>query len=353
MRRGDALRAWLAWRYDAKLAARAHVALRALEAEDGAPLPRRTRREADAYAREVLGSRRFAPWLYVYAKVQGRMREGWIPDTFMGRVVSPNVNHAFTRVAGRKTFTRAVYPSDAIPDAAYIIEGLYYDAEYRPLDANAVADAVFADGADVIVKADGSARGAGTTVVTADAFDAPALARRCPDAVVQRRLRHHPFFDRFGGGEGAVMRVTTCRTRQGRVEARATHVQLPLPGERFSRAESKARVVVERSTGKLWPRGFVTRWGRGERLHDDAEPFEGSVVPAYDRAVATCSELHESRPHLGVIGWDVMIDPDERPWVLEWNTGHPGINAAESWAGPCFDGLGWERLRPVRGTFHV
>lgn len=353
MRRGDVLRAWLAWRYDKRMATRARTTLRSLEAEDGAPLPRRIRREADAYAREVLGSRRYAPWLYVYAKVQGRMREGWIPDGFMGRVVAPRVNHVYARVSDRKTFTRAVFPGDALPDVAYLIAGRYHDAAYRPLEAHEVASAVFSCGSEVVVKSDDSGRGAGVEVVAHDSFDASALARRRPDAVVQRRLRHHPSFDRFGGGEGATIRVTTCRTPDGRIEARATHVQLPVAGERFSRAGFRANVAFDRSTGRLFPRGLVGGWTRRDRLRDGAVPFEGAVFPGYERCVKMCTGLHATRPHLGVIGWDALIDPDERTWVLEWNARHPAINLAEAWAGPCFRGLGWERLRPVRGAFPV
>lgn len=43
----------------------------------------------DDYALDVLGNRRYAPWLYLYAAVSGEFKEGWIPIT-MGMSWFPN-----------------------------------------------------------------------------------------------------------------------------------------------------------------------------------------------------------------------------------------------------------------------
>jgi len=90
--------------------------LQLLEKLDGRPLSRRLRREADAYAVDVLGSKAFAPWLYVYAKHRGDFVEGWIPGNFFARVVIPNVNGVLRFAPRIKTFTAAVFDSDLIPD---------------------------------------------------------------------------------------------------------------------------------------------------------------------------------------------------------------------------------------------
>ena len=37
----------------------------------------------DEYAVEVLGHKRFAPWLYVYTAVSGRFKEGWVPGKLL------------------------------------------------------------------------------------------------------------------------------------------------------------------------------------------------------------------------------------------------------------------------------
>src|SRR5690625_1937623 len=54
-------------------------------------LPDHLRSQADEYAVDVLGSKRFAPWLYVYAATAGEFREGWIPDNYYMSVVLPAI----------------------------------------------------------------------------------------------------------------------------------------------------------------------------------------------------------------------------------------------------------------------
>lgn len=351
--RGRHLRSWLAWRYDMKSMHHARSTLRALEREDGVRLPDRIRRRADAYAADVLGSRRFAPWLYVYAKVRGTWSDGWIPPGYIGRVVAPNLNHVFKRLAPQKTFTRTVFPDAPVPDVAYLLDGHFFDASYAPVDMARTSSLLFDASETVILKRDASANSAGVDLLHRSTFDARRTAERFPNAVLQRRLRHHPVFDTLGGGHGAVIRVTTCRTPRGDVEARATYLQLPLPGEPFVRFGANARVAIDPSTGELHPRGFVGGISRRDRAHENAPRFEGHRVPGFGEAVALCEAAHRSRPHVGVIGWDVLIDADERSWIVEWNADDPGALVSESWAGPCFRDLGWEALEPVSGTFHV
>src|ERR1700722_1365490 len=66
--------------------------LAAIEKFNGTPLSSDSRRQADDYAREILGSLDYAPSLHFYAAMQGRFREGWIPENFYHLVVVPNIS---------------------------------------------------------------------------------------------------------------------------------------------------------------------------------------------------------------------------------------------------------------------
>jgi hypothetical protein len=45
------------------------------------------------YAIDVLGARKFAPWLYVYTAISGAFRFGWIPANFYRSVVFAAIVH--------------------------------------------------------------------------------------------------------------------------------------------------------------------------------------------------------------------------------------------------------------------
>ena len=64
--------------------------------------------------------------------------------------------------------------------------------------------------------------------------------------------------------------------------------------------------------------------------------FETVVVPAYDKAVETVKKLHRRLAHFKIIGWDIGIDADDEPVLIEFNT-NPGQNQYS--CGPTFGDL--------------
>lgn len=64
--------------------------------------------------------------------------------------------------------------------------------------------------------------------------------------------------------------------------------------------------------------------------------FGGRKVPAYKEAVKLAVNAHESMPMLGIIGWDITIDKDDRPVIIEWNLRGIGMYHSQLNTGPLF-----------------
>jgi hypothetical protein len=91
-------------------------AVRVIETCNSQELTPALKKIADEYSRDIFGSRRYAPWLYVYSLVNGQFKEGWIPDNFFGKIVCPRVNKELVAVTGFKTFSNVVLRTNALPD---------------------------------------------------------------------------------------------------------------------------------------------------------------------------------------------------------------------------------------------
>lgn len=325
--------------------------LRLLERNDGRSLPRRLRREADDYAVNVLGSKVFAPWLYVYAKHRGAFVEGWIPDNFFSRVVVPNVNGALRFVPRFKSFTAAVFDTDLIPDVGYVIDGRSYGPGFVPLAKAAVRDVLFAHGDEVIVKRDDSQGGRDVFFVQADGFDLDALLREAPNAVIQRRIDHHPLFTDLAASEGSTLRLTTVRVPSGSFDVRVAVMRFGSEGGRIIGSVGGYFAVAEATSGRFTEGYRTSDWRLIDRLPGSSRALGSGPIPGYAEACAACLALHAQVPHFGVIAWDVMIDAEERPWVIEWNARYPTPFAPETFLGPLFRGLDWEMLRSIRRTW--
>ncbi len=72
----------------------------------------------------------------------------------------------------------------------------------------------------------------------------------------------------------------------------------------------------------------------------DAHPDSGIAftgeVPAYQTAVALCASLHQKLPWFDLISWDIAIDAQHEPRVIEFNAADQGINFHQLNNGPLF-----------------
>lgn len=86
--------------------------------------------------------------------------------------------------------------------------------------------------------------------------------------------------------------------------------------------------------GNLKDYGF---YGNGEKAvaHNGVE-FKGKVIPHFDRVVNAAVELHKHIEGCRIIGWDIALDNQYNPILIEGNMGKPGISFEQMCSGPIF-----------------
>ncbi len=301
-------------------------------------------RTIDSYAREILGSPRFAPWLKVFTAWAGEFKEGWIPDNYYGRVVLPVIQGPIRPIASLKTLARRLLDAgDLLPDLAYRIRGQWIDVEGRPLGPSEVEEVVFQSGPRVVVKSDASNQGKGVRVVERGRDDLLSMDG-LGDCSVQRMIRQHESFDRFNAGSLSTIRINTLKSVGQPAGWRGGNLRLGRPGSEIISASSYVKVPIMDERGTMADYGMLEDWTRVSEHPESGLALEGVQVPLFEAALETCCRLHDGFPHFTLIGWDVGIANDGRFYILEWNGVHPGIHAIEAASGPAFSDLGWEDL---------
>lgn len=337
----------VAWRYDQYHRADAMRAVESMVQHNGRTFPASMRKQCDDYARGVLGSSAYAPWLYAYSVTQGQFREGLMPDNYYGRWVVPVQEKLLMGAAATKSLARRILRTDALPDVAYVIDGRLHDLDMRPVPVATVSAWLEADGDDAIFKGDGSSQGRDVHRITPDELRTLDLGP-LGDGVLQRWVRQHPYFAAVIEDSVGTVRITTVKEPDGSFTRRAAMMKVGRRGhDSVGRGRSFWHVVVD-DEGTLAPRGVTSDWREWDAHPDTGVALGGTRVPRFAEAVRACLDLHASVPQVGLVGWDVTIDEDERVRLLEWNVGHAGISHSESVLGPLFTGLGWETLH-LRG----
>lgn len=303
-----------------------------------------TQQQIEAYAQDVLGSMRFAPWLGVYAAWAGEFREGWIPDNYYGRVVLPRIQGAVREMSRFKTLSRRLFQAgDLLPDVAYRVNGQWTDIEGRPVKPRDVEALVFQDGPRVVVKSDDSSQGRAVSVIERGR-DRILDLDGYGDFVVQRWVPQSDFMSRFNADSMATLRITTCKRPGQPAGMRASFLRFGRPGADVLLAAGAIRVAVVDRQGTLAGVGALPDWSRVTEHPDSGEPFAGVVIPRFEAAREACERYHDAFPHASLIGWDVAFTTGDDFVILEWNGRHPDIKFTEANTGPDFGDLGWEKL---------
>ena len=303
-------------------------------------------RPADAkrckdYAIEVLGAKHYTAWLLAYSAVSGRFQEGWIPDNFYGAKVVPSLNGTHGKISALKSFSSVLF--DHLPDLGSQINGSLFDGQFRRLSFDDARTRFFQGHDRIIFKSDSSGRGTGIYFFDQRSFDRHAV-ERLGDGVFQRFISQHALFDRFTDASVATIRITTAAEASGKITPRAANLRLGSGSDTHVQSRSQVRVALDLASGQLDDKGFLANWRECSSHPTSGEPFAGKKIPAFEQCLGTVVSLHQRVPFVGCIGWDLTVDSEERVQLLEWNGSHNGIKFSEAAQGPCFKGLGWERM---------
>lgn len=326
----------------------ARVVLRTIERQQGPTSPQ-SMKLCDEYARDALGSARYAPWLHVYAAVSGTFKVGWIPDNYYGLVVDPWKGGESAKVVILKTFTNRILHTEALPDLAYVIDGIYYSRNFEPLREAELPALLFDRHERVFFKADNSFQGRSVSIMTRADFPegrGPRLpdGASLPDGVFQAPIRQHGFFADLSPKSTATLRITTTRELDGTVTVRAAYLRAGRATDDIVQCRTHVRVSVDTDTGALEDVGYLHDWRRTDQHPDTGFRFAGHSIPHFDKAIRLCTSLHASCPQMHCLGWDVCVDRDNEVKIMEWNARYNDIKFSEATMGPCFRGLGWEHL---------
>lgn len=313
-------------------------------AKQGRTLSASDSKKAEEYAKAVLGSPDFAPWLKLYTAYRGEFLEGWIPDNYLGRVVCPAVNGAYRNIGQLKTLSRRILQTEALPDLAYFIRENWMTTEGESLDASQIKAYLFDRYPVVFLKKDHSLQGNGVVKLDSGKFSEFDF-KSAGDFVIQAPIRQHSFFEEISPGSVATLRITTVKLAGKPAVNRLTTVRVGRLGMDYIYSSACIRIPVFPETGTFDSNAISPDWTVLEVHPDTQVSFAGRVVPDFAKAVRLCEQLHDRFAHFELIGWDVSIEESGEVKIMEWNTNEPGIVFSEAAIGPHFKGLGWEKLQ--------
>jgi hypothetical protein len=303
-------------------------------------------KQCDEYAREMLGSSKYSPWLKAYAVFAGTFKEGWIPDNYYGKVVVPRLEGGYGDISDYRSISRRLFQTELLPDLAYSVNGLLYTPALEPIKPSELKKYLFAENERIVYKLDGGLQGKGVFVYDSDSFPDESIA--FGNGAFQGYIAQHPFFDAFCSQSVSTIRITTVVDDESNVSCRAAYLRLPRSADTHVKSATAIKVAVNINDGELDERGYLPSWVPITNHPDSGQSFARQIVPNFQECIDMCVALHGKVMLARLIGWDIIVDIKGDIAIMEWNGGHTDIKFSEAVNGPCFADLGWRDLWRTR-----
>lgn len=316
--------------------------LKNIESDKG-KIDKRLIQLCNEYAADVLGSKKYAPWLYVYAALNSEFKEGWIPDNYFGKIVVPALKGDYGAIADNNALTSRLFNSSLFPDLLYFTNGLWMTSDYEVIQPNKVFDFIFKETDQVVYKIDNSGQGKGVHIFDRKSFDINHLMN-LGNGVLQKFVEQHSFFQAMMPDSVACVRTTSVINDQGEISVPTCYIRVGRKNHSHLQPHALIRIAVNPKTGDLDKYGYLSNWLEIEKHPDTEFIFDGKKIPNFEKFIDASIALHRKVPFTRVIGWDMILDAKNNVQVLEWNGSHNDIKFSEVKQGPCFADLGWENL---------
>ena len=322
---------------------RALIALKKIESVKGTTNPKLIKL-SNEYAKNVLGSKVYAPWLYVYSAMQNEFKEGWIPDNYYKKEVVPKLKGDYVPLADRNFITPKLFPNIETLNLAYFINRKFIANDNTVIEPDNIKNYLFNSNDKIVYKLENSQSGKGIHIFSKEDFNVfQFMSLKTSNGVFQIFIEQHSFFSQFTDNSVTTIRITTVSDNNGEISVRAAYARIARDHETHVKSSSAISVSIDLMSGKLHRTGYMN-WVETSEHPDTKVCFYDKEIPYFEKLKTVALNLHSKIPFMSCVGWDLTIDKNNKVQLIEWNGKNNDIKFSEATTGPCFINLGWENL---------
>lgn len=293
---------------------------------------RKIKREIKNYAESFFGNSEYWHWLALYAEIRKEFLEGWIGEDYYRYILLPSWNDPVTaNLSMLKTFDHRLFPGMTIRPVGVRVSGCYFTADRKPISEEEFERLIRSYNGEIVIKRDWAGSGKDIRFMEPKEFSVKELNIDI-DYIIQPSVRQHPDLGRIHQSSVNTLRITTFRTITGKIEVKHRSMRVGAAGGRI--VNSYGGFFFLNSEGA----GFTNAYNDfghdlGGRHPDTNFRYRDFRLDSIKEAEQLCIKAHLNYPYVRFIGWDLYIDQNKKPVLIEWNT-RPDIWVNEAVIGP-------------------
>jgi hypothetical protein len=281
---------------------------------------------------EGLGLRVNTKWHVAYSWLDGQLDERRVPEDLFYTWAEPRLNRMdLAQAYCDKNLYDSLFPDVETPETVVRnISGGYFRSDYSSISAPEAVELVAARGdEDFVIKPSlYSGGGKGIRIVGPELQD-PELVTQLfaeygQDFVVQRRLVQHEATAVFHPTSVNTLRPLTLRVG-GHIVLVSCVFRMGNHNSWVDNQSAGGIACQVNGAGVLKPYGIDKYLNKHESHPATLRPF-GCALPSVAEATSMVIALHERLPHFDLVSWDVAIDHQGEPVLVELNVIDQEIN---------------------------
>lgn len=162
--------------------------------------------------------------------------------------------------------------------------------------------------------------------------------RKKKDYVIQKVIKQHAELNKVHDGSINSLRIVSLLMPEG-IYILSSNLRMGVDASRIDNVTAGGISCGIDENGCL--KKYATTYYSGERMekHPQGFVFDGFKIPSYDKALELVKKAHPTIPHFRLVSWDIAIDEQGDPVLIEANMRKGGINLNQFNNGPLFGEL--------------
>lgn len=301
------------------------------------------KREISEYYEKVLKSEVPTQWHEYFTARLGVFDKKYIPTSIYKTDIIGRLNiYPLKRAYTDKNITDLILPNAHQPHIYLKNMNGYYTFEGKPVTKEGAAE-LCKDLGPVIIKPSLTARGEGVrklNIVNGKVLSTgenliDVLTKYGKDFLIEDLVEQHEQMNVLNPSSVNTIRIVTYRSGMD-IKIVYTVIRIGRAGQEVDNESAGGISAKINSDGTIAKYAYGAPGVDKVEYTDTGAKLEGFVVPSYKEALDFVKEQHYNLPYFNIVGWDIAIEKDGKPIVIEFNM-TPDLSQSAN--GPAFGDL--------------
>lgn len=279
-------------------------------------------------------------WIAFYTEIKGEYKKGWMPNDIYEFEVIRDLNpYHLSAISTIKTFDHRIFEKFSLQPIALYIAHQFYSSDQKLMSYKEFKNKIKSLNHEVVIKPDSGPSGLEHKFLWPDEITSDDFKGGI-NYVIQPVIRQHDILNRFSLKSVNTLRITTFITKTGDVQFKYIILRFGIGESRIDNMVAGGCMIILDQDGNICSPAYNRLGVKISDVHPDTGLIFGDTkVPGVRKAINKCIVAHTLFPYLRFIAWDVSIDLNANPVLLEWNARCPDILPEEAILGPIWADL--------------